>query len=327
MNSKSLYSIAIVSFTLLCTSCNNQQSSESTSEPVVRDSSQLRENVDTEMIQSVKTRTIALQDSVLGLFFGHFDATSIGLMLQSRYDSMEKAIVDDYDYFTIDERFYNSTTVEEKTYFYMDPLYGVWRLRKPSAISIILNQITPDSTIGKSICAGNERPIKMKSMVDDGDSIRLVLSEPGDDKYDGTFDLILAVNTGELTGRFMPYNEELPHKTLTAQGATFQYQPEGEEWAFDNDYLGKNISLEALTIEDVEDQSKQRLRILRNIIYARHGYSFKNKDVREFFESYDWYVPFSTDVRSDLTEIEKANIALIKRYEAYAEDYYDDFGR
>ncbi|MFT5724825.1 MAG: hypothetical protein ACI9JN_001948, partial [Bacteroidia bacterium] len=109
--------------------------------------------------------------------------------------------------------------------------------------------------------------------------------------------------------------------------AVFNYSPDGDEWAYDEMYFEKNISIDSLTVEDVEGHSKQRLRIFRNIIYARHGYSFKNNDIRAFFEDFDWYVPVSTDVRASLTPVEKANIALIKRYEAYAEDYYDDFGR
>jgi hypothetical protein len=51
------------------------------------------------------------------------------------------------------------------------------------------------------------------------------------------------------------------------------------------------------------------------------------KDIRGEFDHEDWYVPVSTDVRNDLTAIEKKNEALIKRYEKYAAEYYDDFGR
>ncbi len=35
----------------------------------------------------------------------------------------------------------------------------------------------------------------------------------------------------------------------------------------------------------------------------------------------------STDVRNELTELEKKNIDLIKRYEEHAEKYYDEYGR
>ena len=45
------------------------------------------------------------------------------------------------------------------------------------------------------------------------------------------------------------------------------------------------------------------------------------------FEDKDWYIPNTVDVKKDLTEIEKKNIVLIKKYEKYAEEYGDDFGR
>jgi hypothetical protein len=38
-------------------------------------------------------------------------------------------------------------------------------------------------------------------------------------------------------------------------------------------------------------------------------------------------MPVSTDVRNDLTDLEKKNIELIKRYEEHAEKYYDEYGR
>ena len=72
---------------------------------------------------------------------------------------------------------------------------------------------------------------------------------------------------------------------------------------------------------------KGELETMRNEIFARHGYCFKRKAQRELFEDKDWYIPNTVDVKKDLTEIEKKNIALIKRFEKYAEEYGDDFGR
>jgi len=72
---------------------------------------------------------------------------------------------------------------------------------------------------------------------------------------------------------------------------------------------------------------KGDLEVIRNGIYARHGYSFQNRRNRYMFEQVDWYIPVSIDIRTELTDIEKKNIELLKRYEAYAETYYDDFGR
>lgn len=73
---------------------------------------------------------------------------------------------------------------------------------------------------------------------------------------------------------------------------------------------------------------KSDMEILRNSIYARHGYSFKTRKMRYVFDTYvDWYIPMSTDVSKELTPLEQENIALLKRYEQHAETYYDTFGR
>lgn len=79
--------------------------------------------------------------------------------------------------------------------------------------------------------------------------------------------------------------------------------------------------------EDVENRMKPDLELMRNEIFARHGYCFKRKEMRQAFEAEEWYVPDNTDVCSKLTPLEKKNIEMIKRYEQYAEDYGDEFGR
>jgi hypothetical protein len=38
-------------------------------------------------------------------------------------------------------------------------------------------------------------------------------------------------------------------------------------------------------------------------------------------------MPVSLNVENELTEIEKKNIDLLKRYENHADKYYDEFGR
>ena len=72
---------------------------------------------------------------------------------------------------------------------------------------------------------------------------------------------------------------------------------------------------------------KGDLKIIRNTIYARHGYSFKNMPLRVFFDAQSWYIPMQIDIKSNLTRVEKENIKLLLRYEKNAVEYYDYFGR
>ena len=78
---------------------------------------------------------------------------------------------------------------------------------------------------------------------------------------------------------------------------------------------------------DVNNRLKDALELMRNEIFARHGYCFKKKLTREHFENKDWDIPNTADVKNDLTVIERKNITLKKKYEKYAEEYGDEFGR
>ena len=72
---------------------------------------------------------------------------------------------------------------------------------------------------------------------------------------------------------------------------------------------------------DLEMMSARDLGIMRNEIFARHGYSFKKLEYRQIFEKFDWYAPISTNVESELTQIERANVSKIKEFESYYNDY------
>ncbi len=70
-----------------------------------------------------------------------------------------------------------------------------------------------------------------------------------------------------------------------------------------------------LTASELRNLSNEDLKIMRNEIFARHGYIFKTNDMRTYFQNQDWYTPQYSNVNSMLTNIEQQNIELIKRYE------------
>lgn len=70
-----------------------------------------------------------------------------------------------------------------------------------------------------------------------------------------------------------------------------------------------------VTYDDIAHLSARELRIMRNEIYARHGYIFNSKDLRNYFLNQGWYVPVSTDVEQELSAIERYNVNFIKQYE------------
>jgi serine/threonine protein kinase len=70
-----------------------------------------------------------------------------------------------------------------------------------------------------------------------------------------------------------------------------------------------------LTESDIQGYSSYDLKIMRNWIFARHGYIFKTTDMRDFFENQSWYYGEYDDVSDMLTDIERYNIDFIKRHE------------
>lgn len=88
-----------------------------------------------------------------------------------------------------------------------------------------------------------------------------------------------------------------------------------------------NSSHVLLTEKEVENMKKGDIFILRNSIFARHGYIFKDEKLMNYFGYAPWYVPCQTEVAHELTDIELKNIDLLLRYEEHAEAYYDVFGR
>ena len=75
-----------------------------------------------------------------------------------------------------------------------------------------------------------------------------------------------------------------------------------------------------LTSDDLNYLSKFELKIMRNEVFARHGFVFQTADMNEYFNSQTWYknIPKlgnNDEVYNYLSEIEKSNIKLIKSYE------------
>ena len=75
------------------------------------------------------------------------------------------------------------------------------------------------------------------------------------------------------------------------------------------------LSVRELTYEDIVGLTKEELRLLRNEIFARHGYIFQSEDLANHFAQFDWYTPISSNVFGELSAIEKANVDFLKKYE------------
>lgn len=79
--------------------------------------------------------------------------------------------------------------------------------------------------------------------------------------------------------------------------------------------MGYTVTHTLLTESDLQGCSKQTLKIMRNWIFAKHGYKFKTTEMREFFEQFPWYEGRYDDVTDMLSDLERKNVEFIKRHE------------
>ncbi len=187
-------------------------------------------------------------------------------------------------------------------------------------INISLTDIAGKVVSGYSVCAGNFRKIIGSVETNDDISFHFEMSESGDDKHDGVFDFKIDLEKMKLEGSWEPYKwEGNSAKVYELAKVKFKYDPTVGSFP--------DASQRILEHSDIENYNEEELSKIRNEIYARHGYSFKNKEWRYYFENLDWYVPMGIDIRDKLTDVEVQNIELIYEYESYYDEEYDDYGR
>ncbi len=57
------------------------------------------------------------------------------------------------------------------------------------------------------------------------------------------------------------------------------------------------------------------LRLMRNEIYARHGYTFSDPQLKDYFQSCSWYKPIGDNTKVRLSDMELLNVAILKALE------------
>jgi hypothetical protein len=74
-------------------------------------------------------------------------------------------------------------------------------------------------------------------------------------------------------------------------------------------------STRPLNESDTRYLTKWGHKVMLNEIYARHGMTFTDDDLKSHFGRFEWYNPRSANVQSDLTELEKQNIEFLNNHQ------------
>ena len=340
------YSIVFIITLFFAVGCGNQIKNEE-AEVIIEGGTEVElseSNEHKEVLDEVED-TLSREDSIK---FG-----MIQIFLSDLIDTMS------HQYWVGSFKPHGSMLLEGKVVVADEALY--WA--RENKISISIDKIVGDSVIGHSVVAGNDRPFH--GTVDTTKfNLEFIVKEPGDHKYDGQF--TFNIEGGSLIGEWHAYEKiDIPRRMYILSKETYKYNPdimlekrrygdwtkvgseeqirevydEGTEYEEVFEWVQKkfasttskiweiNASNTELTKEDVENLTSSDLMVIRNTIYARHGYSFKYRPLRVFFDRQDWYIPVHTDIRKEFTALEKKNIQLLLRYEKNAKEYYDTFGR
>jgi hypothetical protein len=88
---------------------------------------------------------------------------------------------------------------------------------------------------------------------------------------------------------------------------------------FASEYLFPS-NTQYISVSDLYDLSKDQVSLVLNEIYARHGCNFNSTNLRDYFNSQDWYYPVeglnaSNFDSSVLNDWEKENVATIVQYQ------------
>ena len=118
-------------------------------------------------------------------------------------------------------------------------------------------------------------------------------------------------------------SEEIDYNQVNAYSGASQLsnnEDNQELWrksVADNGYWDV-LSDRKLVESDLRGKSADELSILRNSIYARHGYRFKKQKYLDYFGQFDWYRPNTDNQQvafNRMSSIEKYNVNFIREHE------------
>lgn len=110
---------------------------------------------------------------------------------------------------------------DEDTFDY-DTLHGMYIGDfAGSDIRIILNYVSSNNAIGYNIHKGLQRNISGK-VSRSGDSVTMILQEPGDNEYDGKFTLLFVGNDLQPTGTWESFSEKIATKKFKLRKVVFK---------------------------------------------------------------------------------------------------------
>jgi len=135
---------------------------------------------------------------------------------------------------------------------------------------------------------------------------------PGGSGEDYTYDYDAERKVIAVTNSSIEWDEE---KEEEVTSETLNYFLIDEDGNITEGREYPQISQQYLAEGDLEQYSKEELKIMRNEIFAVYGYIFKTEPMKSYYAAMRWYKPTNDNVDDFLTDIERGNVKLIKEVE------------
>jgi len=81
-----------------------------------------------------------------------------------------------------------------------------------------------------------------------------------------------------------------------------------------------DFSKQSLAREQLKDLDLSDLKLLRGVVFGRHGRVFRDRDIQGYLKDQEWYKPDPNFTNAVLSERERANLDLIRELEAEKHD-------
>ena len=175
-------------------------------------------------------------------------------------------------------------------------------------ISLFIQSIDLKQVKGYSLLGGNKQNFA-GTVKATPDGYKVTAVESGPKASSGTFILTLNPNR--------PSTIDASWESATGQVRPKYFDLKAQQCRYQKNEGDYPEASQRLLKDDDLQMSPEALDYMRNEIYARHGYSFANKEWAQSFATLAWYMPCSTNVDAQLTSIEKTNIDRIKKIRPY----------
>lgn len=115
--------------------------------------------------------------------------------------------------------------------------------------------------------------------------------------------------------------DETPEEQEIETEGTFSDKGSTEEIDYTNEDIEKDTFLfpsdsVLITEGELEKLDDKTVELIKNEIYARHGYIFTDRALKKYFETFSWYKPNDDYSPKLLNQTEKANIKIIKKFQS-----------